>query len=203
MFTTLLLGIISGIVYFYIMEKDIPRYTNCSYVANIWTDILAFIAGFIVIYYGYQYKNRILIFVGVSIITEHIMQFYGHKYEPFSGKKEEKDELNQPNNLTLETNKVVDTLVRQSSRYALAAEQDLSPLVAVLHANYAAGYLWALRDIVSEKDISSVLHDNSLQTLESYIKKVQDSSTKKATKVCPAFIGVSGDHRIASLAGNI
>ena len=82
MFSTIALGVLGGVIYFAIMEKDIPHYTNCSYVANIWTDILAFIAGFIVIYYGYVYNNRILTMVGTVIITEHIMQFFGHKYNP-------------------------------------------------------------------------------------------------------------------------
>lgn len=191
MFATILLGVLGGVIYFNIMEKDIPRYTNCSYVANIWTDIIAFILGFVVIYYGIIYNNRILIWIGTAIITEHIMQFFGHKYEPFTNA-----------DVDPETSRIVKKLVRQSSRYALAAEQDLSPMIAVLHANYSAGYLWALKDIVNEKKINAVLGKNKLKTLEDYITHVQDSSTRKATNNCPEFIGVSANIDVAKLAGD-
>ena len=204
MFVTFLLGILAGVIYFNIMEKDIPHYTNCSYVANIWTDILAFIAGGIVIYYGYIYKNKVLIFVGTTIIIEHIMQFFGHKYNPlelFSNQPEhsQKDVSSTSNR----DNAIIETLVRQSSRYAFAASQDESPLVAVLHANYAAGYLWALKDIVNEKTIDSYLGANKLKELDNYITEVQDNATKEATRACPAFIGTSGNPIIATLAGNM
>ena len=193
MFLTIALGILGGVIYFNIMEKDIPHYTNCSYVANIWTDILAFIAGFIIIYYGYIYKNRVLTVVGTVIITEHIMQFFGHKYTPL--------EPFVPSDGS--DSNIIETLVRQSSRYAFAAEQDESPLVAVLHANYAAGYLWALKDIVNEKDINAYLGANKLKELNKYVTHVQDKATKEATRACPSFIGASGNPLIASLAGNM
>ena len=193
MFLTIALGVLGGVIYFAIMEKDIPHYTNCSYVANIWTDVLAFIAGFIVIYYGYVYNNKVLTMVGTVIITEHIMQFFGHKYNPL--------ETFTPSDGS-NTN-IIETLVRQSSRYAFAAEQDESPLVAVLHANYAAGYLWALKDIVDEKNINAYLGENKLKQLSAYVTEVQDKATKEATRVCPSFIGASGNPLIASLAGNM
>jgi hypothetical protein len=189
MINTVIVGFVIGVIYFNIMEKDIPHYTNCSYVANIWTDILAFIVGGVVIYYGYYYKNHVLVAIGTAIITEHIMQFFGHKYEPFSNGCREKP-------------KVIETLVRQSSRYALAAEQDMSPLVAVLHANYAAAYLWALKDVASDAEISNVIGKDKLKELESYVKTVQDTATKRATRDCPSFIGASANLKIASLAGD-
>ena len=45
------------------------------------------------------------------------------------------------------------TLIRQAARWAAAAQQDKSPMIALLHANYGAGYLWALKDIASDQDI--------------------------------------------------
>ena len=44
-------------------------------------------------------------------------------------------------------------LVRSCSRWALASLQDTSPLIAVLHANYGAGYLWALQEIFTDSQI--------------------------------------------------
>ena len=66
------IGIIVGCIYYEMMEKSIPTEANCSYMATPMTDYLAFMYGIIVIYYGYKYKNDILVFLGVTIIVEHI-----------------------------------------------------------------------------------------------------------------------------------
>ena len=67
-------GIILGILYFKIMNRGLEK-TNCSYISNIWTDILAFIAGFIIINKGITYGDNTLQVLGTAIITEHILQF--------------------------------------------------------------------------------------------------------------------------------
>ena len=56
-------------------------------------------------------------------------------------------------NKTRGMNKAIEKLVRQSARYATAAQQDASPVIAVLHANYAAAYLYALKDIATDSQI--------------------------------------------------
>ena len=197
MLFTVIIGIISGVLYFNLMERDIPRFSNCSYIANIWTDIIALVYGLIITYYGYIYNSRILAIIGIGIITEHIMQFVVHKYETFTG-----ENVNASNTST-KNKKIVDTLVRQSARYALAAEQDLSPLIAVLHANYAAGYLWALKDVVNENEINAIIGENKLKQLEEYIKKVQDDITRKASNMCPQYVGTPSNLEIAKLAGDL
>ena len=78
-FCYIILGFIGGLIYYHIIEKDIPRDVNCSFVANIWTDLLAFVYGAIIIYYGFIHKNNVLIILGTSIITEHRLQFFYHK----------------------------------------------------------------------------------------------------------------------------
>ena len=47
----------------------------------------------------------------------------------------------------------IETLIRQASRWSVAAQQDDSPIIALLHANYGAGYLWALKDIATDQEI--------------------------------------------------
>ena len=42
-----LLGLIGGIAYFQISEAGIPKNSNCSYLAPVSTDILAFLGGVI------------------------------------------------------------------------------------------------------------------------------------------------------------
>lgn len=41
-------------------------------------------------------------------------------------------------------NNIIKTLVRQSARWSVAALQDTNIMIAVLHSNYGAGYLWVL-----------------------------------------------------------
>lgn len=73
----ILIGVIVGVLYYYNMKLSIKKpYQNCSFISNIITDILAFLVGVVLIYYGfYKYDNNILIIIGIAIITEHILQF--------------------------------------------------------------------------------------------------------------------------------
>jgi len=90
-------------------------------------------------------------------------------------------------------------LMRQSARYATAAQQDESPIIATLHANYAAAYLWALKDIANARTI----HQNTgveLKTFEEHILNVQDMVSKKVVQKCPEFAG-DVDLYLSSIAG--
>ena len=97
--------------------------------------------------------------------------------------------------------KTIKTLVRQCSRWAVAAQQDTSPMVALLHANYATGYLWALRDIATDKDIQSIASINILE-FQKQITDVQDKCTKLVSKTCPKFIG-NVDKLLLKVAGDM
>jgi len=92
-------------------------------------------------------------------------------------------------------------LLRQSARFATAAQQDESPIIATLHANYAAGYLWALKDIATPKQI----HQNTgveLKQFEEHILNVQDMISKKVVQKCPEFAG-EVDLYLSSIAGQV
>ena len=78
------------------------------------------------------------------------------------------------------------TLVRQAARWSTAATQDANPMIAVLHANYGAGYLWALKDIASDSEIERASNIN-IKKFTREIVAVQDVSTKKMVGVCPDF----------------
>lgn len=82
----------------------------------------------------------------------------------------------------------IEKLVRQSARYATAAQQDKSPVVAILHANYAAAYLYALKDIATETQIHNATGIN-VKKFKEHVINVQDSVTKKTTETCPDFAG--------------
>jgi len=83
-------------------------------------------------------------------------------------------------------NDIINKLVRQSSRWSTAAQQDDSHLIAVLHANYGAGYLWALKDIASSDEIEEATGIDYFK-YEKEITDVQDSVTRNLIKVCPNF----------------
>ena len=80
----------------------------------------------------------------------------------------------------------IKTLVRQASRWTTASMQDENSMIAVLHANYGAGYLWALKDIASENDIERA-SGIKLKTFEREIIKVQDRATKRMASLCPSY----------------
>ena len=90
-------------------------------------------------------------------------------------------------------------LARQSARYAIAAQQDASPLIATLHANYAAGYLWALKDIATPREINQNTGID-VKKFEEHILNVQDMVSKRVTEKCPEFSG-EGDIYLSAIAG--
>ena len=93
----------------------------------------------------------------------------------------------------------IDKLVRQAARYATAAQQDKSPVIAVLHANYAAAYLYALKDIASESQIHNATGIDVRKFTERVVN-VQDMGTKKTTESCPEFVG-QVDVYLAAMGG--
>lgn len=91
-------------------------------------------------------------------------------------------------NKTRGMNKAVEKLVRQSARYATAAQQDASPVIAVLHANYAAAYLYALKDIATDSQIHNATGID-VKKFKEHVTNVQDMVTRKTSEKCPEFVG--------------
>lgn len=82
--------------------------------------------------------------------------------------------------------KIIKKLVRQAARWSTAAIQDESPMIAVLHANYGAGYLWSLKDIATDSEIESATGID-IKKFEKEIVMAQDYATKKMIGKCPEF----------------
>jgi hypothetical protein len=70
------------------------------------------------------------------------------------------------------------TLYRQAARYAVASLQDESDIIRVLHANYAMGYLMALKDIVTDDQFEKFTGVNRVD-FERRLASIQDMATKK------------------------
>ena len=96
----------------------------------------------------------------------------------------------------------VNILIRQASRWSVASQQDESPMIALLHANYAVGFLWALQDIATERDIERVLGRGKLSTFRKKIVTIQDKATQAVSSACPRFMGPEVDEYLTKLAGD-
>ncbi len=88
-------------------------------------------------------------------------------------------------NCHLDKTPIIKTLLRQSARWATASSQDENPMIAILHANYGAGYLWALKDIVTDNEIEKT--GVNILKFRDEIIKVQDEATIKMANACPNF----------------
>ena len=94
---------------------------------------------------------------------------------------------------------ILKTLSRQAARWSIAATQDRSPMIAVLHANYGAGYLWAMKDIATSEQIKDATGID-MQRFEREITRIQDAATRQMVRACPSF-GVSGYKYLTKIAG--
>ena len=87
---------------------------------------------------------------------------------------------------------IIRTLYRQCGRWAIASIQDDSEVIRTLHANYATGYLWAIKDIASTSDFKRATGQDFLE-FESKIVKIQDLSTKMLVTKCPTLVAVDDE----------
>jgi hypothetical protein len=83
--------------------------------------------------------------------------------------------------------KQIRILYRQTARYAIASLQDDSPVIKTLHANYAMGYLMALKDLTTTEQFARATGDNLL-SFERKIAAIQDASTVNLVGDCPDLI---------------
>lgn len=82
--------------------------------------------------------------------------------------------------------KIIQTLTRQCARWLVAALQDESPMIAVLHVQYGMGYLWAVKDIATTKEFKQATGLDMLE-FEEKAKELQDKVTRRTAKACPQF----------------
>lgn len=88
----------------------------------------------------------------------------------------------------------IQALIRQAARWAVAAGQDTDVLIRVLHANYAAGYLWASLNAFSEREIEAAMgsvavagagEPFSVARFKAEITRVQDRASRSMLEACP------------------
>ena len=82
--------------------------------------------------------------------------------------------------------KKIKIFVQEATNWSLASTQDKTPIIAVLHANYGTGYLWALKKLATAQQIKNATGLDILE-FEKEIVQIQDEVTMKAVKACPNF----------------
>lgn len=105
---------------------------------------------------------------------------------------------NKKNNDSTRT-KDIQALIRQAARWTVASQQDKSPMIAVLHANYGAGYLQALETIATENEINQF---TDLRKLRLQVYSTQDKAVTRAISACPRYLGEDIDKQLALLGVN-
>jgi len=82
--------------------------------------------------------------------------------------------------------KIIQKLVRQASRWSMAATQDKSPVIESIHANYGMGFLNVLLDIATEEQIKSATNID-VEKFKAEIIRIQKISNLKLMKLCPKY----------------
>lgn len=95
-------------------------------------------------------------------------------------------------------------LLRQTSRWAVAAEQDTNPYITNLHATYALGYLNSIKTVYTEQEIMDITNI-SIKEFEKSITEIMDKAIQKISEICPEgkskneflnYIASSGEFKV-------
>lgn len=91
-----------------------------------------------------------------------------------------------------DTSDIIKLLSRQAARWNVAAEQDTNMIIATLHANYSAGYLWAIKDITDDAQFR-LATGLDLKDFETKIINTQDKITRKLVESCKTIAPTNTD----------
>ena len=86
--------------------------------------------------------------------------------------------------------KTLKNLLSQSTRWSSVASQDQNPMIALMHINYALGFLKACRRLASDSDIQKITGSNIVEL--SYIMENQQAELmSQISAKCPE-LGLDG-----------
>jgi hypothetical protein len=81
-------------------------------------------------------------------------------------------------------------LISQSNRWSTIAQQDQNLVVALMHVNYALGFLKASRRLASDEDIQKITGTNVVE-LHFIMENQQADLIQQISTACPA-LGLDG-----------
>ena len=108
--------------------------------------------------------------------------------------------INKKRSSFVDKKDIINDFIKQTARWAVAAEQDVNPLIAVLHADYGVAYAMMLRNIATDEEILKATNMTSKQFMKK-ITDIQVKATRKATKVCPQY-AMGLDQELARIGGD-
>lgn len=98
---------------------------------------------------------------------------------------------------------IISRILRGSARWSIASKQDKSPLIAVLHGNYGAAYLWALKEVFNDNEISFAIGNNfDIIDFQKRVTDIQDFATKRMVSLCKEYASGIEDKILSTIAGN-
>lgn len=94
-----------------------------------------------------------------------------------------------PSNSRDTVHEIIRRIIRQAARWTTASEQDATPLVKVVHANYGAAYMFALNDAgIRSDDVEDAMGSGfQYQPFYDHIVQQQDNANKAAVSESPSF----------------
>lgn len=72
-------GLVVGSAYYWMMSVSVPKDSNCSFMATIWTDIFATLIGLVLMYRGVLANDIVVSTLGFAIVVEHFWQWFFNK----------------------------------------------------------------------------------------------------------------------------
>jgi hypothetical protein len=98
---------------------------------------------------------------------------------------------------------IISRILRGSARWSIASKQDKSPLISVLHGNYGAAYLWALKEVFNDNEISFAIGNNfDIIDFQKRVTDIQDFATKRMVSLCKEYASGIEDKILSTIAGN-
>ena len=86
--------------------------------------------------------------------------------------------------------KLLQNLIQQSTRWSSVAAQDQNPVVALMHVNYAIGFLKAARRLAPDSDIAKITGSNVME-LHYIMESQQADLISRISEKCPD-LGLQG-----------
>ena len=79
MLAPITIGVAGGIGYFALSESGVPKEANCSYLAPASTDVLAALAGALLVWQGGVHQAPLVSGIGATVLSIHAAQWWSHK----------------------------------------------------------------------------------------------------------------------------
>jgi hypothetical protein len=91
----------------------------------------------------------------------------------------------QSNNKKINITPILKKLMVQASEWVTSAKENSNPIISLMHANYAAGYLLAIKNLAKSNDINKILPN--FAKYDEDITNVQELATNNLMKFCPSI----------------